>query len=582
MASEVSGDFINCYEYLDLPQNATTEALQAAFEQLVSSTQKRLNNPLTLNQALYIQNVVELAIRKHLFSGPEVRAAYDRLLTVHQEQQARRAELADEEGLDDFLRQPFFFDPFNFDTETPANSLREIALKLDDEWPQACKWLTNTADEAHIFLGFLIHSAGRPHLAQRIEPVIKAVNSKSSEHIDVNEAVERCILLLNPRADRPLIMVHNPTFDGKVWQVGDFIADMPASSELILGHTGLRGCVFGTLESRTDWVKFAGNNSRAGFSLMPEGTDPRIGLSKVNIPLVFQVNKFAPDTDNRAELLIRLENHRPPREMLRTINLHILPTPPRVVFDPLATRQQPIWVGTSRQGERVSGRVTAFNARGDQALVPLAGRITTHDPAASADPRTFQHEGQITFSIDTSNRPRGQRYEVVFELDYGATPGAQGPATLHVQGEIIPTTWQSMKRIESTDTRVGIGVVGLIIGAILLTIFGAILANAGGQAWFLFLLSPLVFAWPIHAVWKTLLAHRQLAGETPSTLEQISPWLIWGLPSAIGLVLCLLCALAGGWAVLMSAIFGGVTGGIFGFIKDRVLAKATDQLSTIL
>jgi hypothetical protein len=579
MALEFSGDFINCYEYLNQPQNATIETLQAGFEQLTASTQKRLNNPLTSNNALYIHNVVEPAIRQYLLSGSETRAAYDHLLTVYQQQQARRNELADEEGLDDFLERPFFFDPFDFDTETPANSLREIALKLDEEWARACKWLANNSDEVHIFLSFLIHSANRPGLAKRIEPVIKAVNGKNSERIGVNEAVERCILLLNPQAERPLMSVHNATLDGKVWQAGEFIPDVPARGDLIIGHDGLRGCVFGTIESRTDWVKFEGNLSKARFSLMPEGTEQRIGRSEIQVPCVFQINeaRFVPYTSYQAEILIRMENHSPVREILLPVDLAILPIPPRVVFAPPALPQQPVWVGIARQGEPAAARVTAFNRTGNEALVPLAGRITTRDPAASVEPQTFQHQSQITLTIDTKNRPRGQRYEVIFDLDYEATPGAQGPATLHVQGEIVPTTWQSMKRIESTEMRIGLGIVGLFIGAILLLICGSILASAGGQAWLMFLLLPLIFGCPAYFLWKTLLAHRRLAGETPSTPEQISPWLIWTIPSAIGALFFFLCASIGGWTVLITVLLGGLAGGIFGFIKDGVLAKAAKQ-----
>jgi hypothetical protein len=579
MEPDFSGDFINYYEYLNLPQNATTQALQVAFDRLVANTQMRLNNPLTANEALFVHNNVEPAIRQHLLTSPEGRMNYDRLLIAYQEYQMRRNELADTEGLDDFFERPFFFDPFNFDIETPANSLREIALKLDEEWPQACEWIADTTNEVHVFLSFLTHSAGRPGLVKRVEPIIQAVNGKNQQRMGVNEAIERCILLLNPRAERPLVSILNPTFTGKTWQVGDFIIDVPANSELILGHNGLRGCVFGTIESRTDWVHFPQHRTSVGFSLMPEGTDPKIGFSEVKIPLVFllQEKGFPPKTNQRAELLIHMENHQPAREFLLPLELYVLPTPPRVIFNPLATQQQPIWVGISRQGDLVGARVTAFNHKGHQGLVPLDGRITTHDPAAKAEPGTFQHESQITLNIDTRNRPRGQKYEVVFDLDYGTTSGVQGPTTLHIQGEITPTVWQSMKRVEGANIRTGIGIASFLGGILLFAILGSILTNAEGQAWFLFLIAPFAIAWPAHLVWKTLLAHRQIAGETPSRPEQTSRWVIWGIPSAIGLLLCLLCVLVGGWAIFITALFGGIAGGIFGFVKDGVLAKATGQ-----
>jgi hypothetical protein len=410
--------------------------------------------------------------------------------------------------------------------------------------------------------------------------MMKALTAKQySQRMGVNEAIERCIQVLNPQVERPLVSVCNPGFDGRIWMAGDFIADVPAQAELMLVHRGVRGCVFGTVESRTAWVKFEGKRSSVGFSLLSEGIDPRVGLSEIKIPLSFQIENFKRNTDYRAELRIRMENYQPPREITLPIQLHLLPTPPRVVFAlPFAQGQtlpneQPILVGTTRQGEPVSVQVSAFNSAGDQALVPLVGRITTHDSAASADPQTFAHEGQITLNIDTRNRSRGQMYEVVFDLDYGATPGAQGPATLRVRGEIVPTTWQSMQRAASLSARLATGGAGLFVGAVLFAAFGAILAYVGSQAWLVFLLSPFFFAGPLYLSWKALLRHRQHAGEMPATPEQISPWLIWCVPSAVGLLLFWLCLVAGGWAVVVSAIFGGIVGAIFGFTRAEKVGE---------
>ncbi len=576
-------EFLDYYEYLNLPQDASIEGIQVAFDELVISTQMRLNNSLTANQALYVHNIVEPAIRRDLLSGQEARANYDRQLLAYQEYQNQRGDLADEEGLDDFLEQPFFFDPFKFDVETPANTLREIALKMDEEWSQSCKWLTSTTDDVHIFQGFLLHSAGRPGLVKRVEPIIQAVSGKGQRPMGINEAVERCIMLFNPENERPLVSIHNATFDGRIWQVGDFIVDVPAQSELILGHDGLRGCVFGTIESRTAWVTFARNATKVGFSLMPEGTDPLIGLSEIKIPLFFRLNesRFAPNTDYQAELLIRQENHQPVRTISLFITLHVLPTPPRVLFNPPATLQQPIWVGVARQGEPVIAYVTATNRAGDQALVPLSGQITTSDPAASTEPQIFQHESQIALSVDTGKRPRGQKYGVVFQIDYGATPGVLGPKTLHLTGEIVPTPWQSMQRLGVTSKRVGMGILGLSAGSILLTILGAILSGVGMNAWLLFVCTPAIFGWPIYLIWKILLAHRRIARETPSALEKLSSWIVWGIPTVVGLCLFLLCATIGGWSIGVSVLIGGLLGGLLGFVADGVLTRRPQDIVAV-
>ncbi len=572
MQAEYTHNFINCYEYLNVAIQAPLEEIQAAFDQLVARTQLQLNNPLTANTALYTHNVIEPVIEQYLLTSPETRADYNQLLVAHQEYQKHRDELASTEGLDDLLDSPFFFDPFNFDTETPAHTLREIALKIDEEWAQASTWLTDTTDETHIFLSFLIYRAGRPHLATQIEPLLKAINERTEKRISSNEALERCIMLLNPQTERPGVTIFNPGFDGKVWQVGEFITDAPARSELQLSHEGVRGCVLGSIESQTDWVQLPEQQHRLKFALMPSGTSPELGPSEIKIPLTFQLHAqmFAPNTTHRAFLLVRLENYQPVRELQLPLDLFILPIPPRVTFAPPFDKQHPLQAGSTRQGELVNLQVTAFNSTGHQNLAPLAGRITTNDPAASALPMMFQHNSQITLSIDTHRRPRGQRYEVVFDLDYTATPGAQGPKTLHVQGEILPTTWQSMQRIATLRQRIGIGLIGLVVGGCIIAILGNILAASGSSAWLTFLLIPVIFGYPTFLAWKTLLTHRRLTGEQPASPKGFPLWLIWTIPCAVGLLLFLLCATFGGWFIFISALLYALAGGVFGFIMDDV------------
>src|SRR5258708_38612428 len=90
---------------------------------------------------------------------------------------------------------------------------------------------------------------------------------------------------------------------------------------------------------------------------------------------------------------------------------------------------------------------------GDEGLVPLAARISTKDTAARAEPGQFRANQPITLTIDTSNRPFGQKYIVPFTIDY-ITPGTQGPAEIYVQGEILPTVRQSLFREKGVEGRV--------------------------------------------------------------------------------------------------------------------------------
>src|SRR2546423_14312146 len=238
-----------------------------------------MNNPLSMGSARSVMNELVPAIERHLLSGDNVRAEYDRKLAEFRQKQSAHYEPADGEGLDDALRIPFLFNPFDdFDTEYPAYTLRLIAMKLDTEWEQALTWITDTSDETHGFISYLTFVASRKRFAERIANIFRAVTQTSGQRMDTNEGIERCIDLLDPRIERPRVGIHNPSFDGKVLDAGAFISDLPARTELILGNEGVRGCAFGVIESRTPWLMFDHGRSSVRFALFPEVPEPRIWI----------------------------------------------------------------------------------------------------------------------------------------------------------------------------------------------------------------------------------------------------------------------------------------------------------------
>jgi hypothetical protein len=575
MASEVHNTFINYYEYLNIPQNAPLSVIQRAFDNLVASTNARMNNPLTWHNALHIHNTIEPAIRQHLLSGDTARAEYDRQFVAYQKKLAQQDEPADNEGLDDELKQPFFFDPYDgYDTETPALSLRQIGMKLDNEWPHARAWITDMSDESHVFVGFLTLVAGRRRLAQRIEQIINAVSRTKS--MDINEGIERSIDILDPKIERPTVDVQGISLGDKMFHAGDFISDLPAQSELTLSHNGIRGCVFGTVESRTSWARFQDGQSTIRFALMPEGTEKSIGPSEIKVPLFFQVSNLPRNADHTAELVVRMENQDSVFEFPVYVQIHVLPLPPRVSFDPPATQAYPAWAGISRCGIPTSVVVVPRNA-GDEGLVPLVGRISTHEPGASANLERFRANQPITLTIDTSNRPYGKVYDVEFFVDYGRTSGARGPTTLYARGETLPTAWQSMLRQKQFSERLGIGFIVGLLGFLLLGALGTGLAAHVGIAWLLFFAVPILPVLATRSVTRTIVAHIQRSGDANVRMENIPPWMLWGIPAGGGFLLALICLLTSdpGSSFLIGGFVGFLVGFGSGFIIDQVqLSKA--------
>ncbi len=570
MASDINATFQNYYEYLNVPQNAAQEIVENALRELTITTQARLNNQLTMEIARQMMNETIPAIQHYLLSDERVRAEYDRQLVASQQRAANHDELPDNEGLDEILRLPFFFDPYEgYDIETPAFSLRQVAQKLDTEWLRAREWITDTSDDVHVFVGFLTDVAGRQHLAQRMEEIIQAVSPAHDVRMDINEGIERCINMLDPRIDRPAVHIYNSSFDGKVLWAGEFISDQPASVDLILGHYGIRGCTFGTIESRTEWVVFQNDQPDVHFHLMPEGTDPQIGPSEIKIPLLFQLSRLERNKEHVAQLLLRIENRDPVIAVPILVKILVLPLPPRVRFEPAAAADAPLWAGVSLRGTAAQAVIMPRNM-GDEHLVPLSAYISTNEPGASGDPALFNANKPITFTIDTTNRPIGKQFEVVFHVNYGATPGAMGPTTLHVQGEVLPTAWQSMLREESGSTRAGVGFVAGLIGFVLLGVIGIGLSNHAGIAVLLFLAIPIMYVIVIRLIAATLVEHIQRSGHKMS-MQKVPAWILWWLPLGLGTLQTLLCLLISnaGTAFWLGAIIGGAISAALGFIVDK-------------
>jgi hypothetical protein len=393
-----------------------------------------------------------------------------------------------------------------------------------------------------------------------MDSIIQTANRAPRFSPEVHRAIERCIMILDPRVVRPDIRILNPTFDGKVLDAGDFIADMPAQMELFLGHDSFRGCAFGRVESTTPWITCADGSSTQPFTLLPEGTDATVGQSEVKLPFTLHLKHLERNTDHSANIIIFLENCDPPRTLLLPLTIHILPTPPRVSFNPPEVQIAPV-----RRGTLVHATVTALNHSPDEKLVPLAGTIKACDPNCSVTPQLFHHATQVTLSIDTSDRPRGQPYQVFFDIDCGAPQGVLGPDTLCVRGELLPSPWQSIQRTRPVGERMLTGLFGGVGGLLAFLFIGLFLAGPWP-----FLLFPLLFLCAAYLIWRTIVEHRKLAGEEPEHLKNPNKlFTLLGSAAGLGLVLALICLLASDVASHLLFLTGSILGATTAFILDR-------------
>ncbi|GAC1383143.1 MAG: hypothetical protein NVSMB33_10960 [Ktedonobacteraceae bacterium] len=580
MVSDGQECLINYYEVLAVAENASSLDIQNALLKYRASLEAQLNNPLSMGPARSAMNSIIPAIESTLLSDERTRLAYDQCLIEVRKRQQTGYEPSDQEGLDDVLRVPFLFKPLeNFDTEIPAYTLRNIAMKLDTEWSDARAWITDTTNEIHAFVSYLTFVANRRHLAKRIGSIIEAVAPHQKQRMDINEGIERCIDILDPRTERPGVGIHNRTFDGKVFDAGTFISDMPAHTELILGHEGVRGCAFGSVESHTDWLTFEYGQKSVRFTLMPEERKAPFGVSEVKIPLYFKVSKLPRNMSHTALLVLHMENQATVIEQPVQVAIHVQALPPRVAFEPVLSPGAPYWAGRVLRGVAAQLVVTPRNY-GDEDRLPLVARIATNDDAVRVTPGEFRANQSITITVDTSKRPFDQHYTIPFDISY-TTAGARGPASIVVQGALLPTPWQSMLREKSLGERAGVGCAAGIGSLLLFSILGIGIAQHASFGWLLLLLIPVLFTVATHLIMSTVIMHMHRSGDTSVQMEKIAPWKRWGIPVAAGLLIVLLCALISdaSIALFIDVLAGFILGSALGFMLDKSRAKEPNNVA---
>jgi hypothetical protein len=576
MDHEDDSAFIDYYEVLNVAEDAATAEIAAALERYQASMTPQLNSYRTMQSARYAINYIIPQIRSWLLSGEARRGAYDVKLAESRKEKAEDEHdaLPDHAGLDQRIEQPFFFDQYNgFDTEPITNTLRGIARRLDEDWPRARIWITDRA-RIHPIVGYLTHAALRPRLAERVGQIIQAVRQEEQPRMDINEGIERCIAIFNPAIQRPYVRIEHPHFDGKVLDAGSFLPDRPAQATFTLYHNGLRGCAFGSIESRTKWITFPGGATTLRFALMPEGTAPEIGPTHIQVPLIFHVDQLQHNTEYTAELLVRMENQERPAEKILPVVIHISALPPRVWFEPRSAIDAPIRLAPKRRGEPVSAVIMPRNA-GDEQLIPLVGRIFTGDNAASASPEKFRTNQPVTLTIDTTGRPYGSVYDVVYKIDYRQVPGAAGPEAIYVQGVLLPTIWQSMLRTKSFGSRALAGSILGVIGFLFLGGLNDYLTLNFPSAWYVLLLIPFLLLGLTYVGMQPVITHARQAGRLQGEKVKVSPSLSWGLPLGVGLFLALVCGLIHNTALAFA--LGGSIGALVGAVSGFVLDAGTTE-----
>jgi hypothetical protein len=307
---------------------------------------------------------------------------------------------------------------------------------------------------------------------------------------------------------------------------------------------------------------------------MPQGM-ASLGVSEVNIPIFFKVSKLLRNADHTAQLVLRMENQVRVIEQVIPVVIHVQPLPPRVGFEPAL----PIQAGSVARGVPVQLVVTPRNY-GDEQLLPLNARISTDEAGVTVTPSEIRANQPLTIRIDTSNRPLGKPYTIPLNISY-TTAGSYGPAILPVQGEILPTVWQSMLREKPLGNRLGTGVLVGFAGWLLFAVLCAGLASQTLVGGLLLLLIPVLLIIAMRPFLATTIVHAHRAGNKGANIGNVAPWKLWGIPTLVGLVLASLGMFLPNVSVaaIIVTTAGFILGAILGFVLDKARSNDASKVA---
>ncbi|HYU73229.1 MAG TPA: hypothetical protein VEL31_11170 [Ktedonobacteraceae bacterium] len=559
-------DIKDFYQMLEVSRDADTASIKVRLEEFEQKKRQELIDPVTMRAAA--RAIDELpGIREALLSGAAQRQAYDQRLA---EAEGRRTQ-GDALRLDEPFITAFYFDRHNnLDTEEPALNMRALVEKLERDWSKTRDWLCDTSQSKHPLVLFVkYHSSPRP-LAR--EALVRRLETELFQKIATmhhDEAVERCLSLLNPQIKRPTLTVKEISDpQSQTLYLREFMPGETRPAIVVVAHEGERGCLFGTVESQTEWLKLSNGQTQQRFALLAEKIATPNSSSSLNLPLFFDLWPLARNRMHQATLVFHVENYEPSRDIRVNVALKVLPVPPRVTFEPASTLHAPLLVGTTRRGIVASQTVIPRNA-GDEQLIPLAARLYCTEPGVRLNPPLARANTPVTITVETHDRQQGGTYSIPVQVDYSATPGATGPRELYIQGEVLPTLWQSMLRTKSLAQRNSAGMNAAVGGLLSGGFVGALAAFVPNLFVIWLILLALLFIALARLSATTITTHLRLSGDTQMDLKHVSPFILWVVPAVTAALLLLPDLwLATVLSIITGAAIGVLVGYAVGFTTD--------------
>lgn len=554
----VGMQFFDYYKFLGVASDASLDAIRAAIVVWREQNKRdRVHPELHLDVD---RRDARLTQAEQILLATDQRRAYD-------EEYTRRIALQGDGLL--WLEPEFVFDASD---NAPALTVPALAVKLDDDWPRAIEAVRSRSVEQMLHFVRPRQPAPKQPRYTALENEIGRLRATLAEKRPY-QMLESIIVLCDARLPRPEGRVDGRPIEGATLTEQRVRPDQPQTARFrVRRATEVRGCLFGYAWVEDSWASIT---NPASESFTVDGKTKRgsyfelVGDGEVEFTLSM------PSPDLMA--LNRPESHRlrivfelqPATSHYHVTRCHmpvaITPIPAKAAFEP-AQLTLPI----ARRGARLSATARLIN----NGEAPLnAHRALPADPDVTVDDTLDGTGGEVHVTLDTSRLPYGKSFQRTVRY---TADGDTSPVTLQLDGELLPTPWQHLFRLQPARDRFTLaGVFALFALAFGPILTGLLSPSSTALAFVCGLAITMGALGTARVIPPRIVRHIRASGETGVTEASI-PWnpILIGTGAAAGAIAIVIALLT--WDPWLKAytysVLGALIAAAWGFFFNEDLA----------
>lgn len=554
----VGAQFFDYYKFLGVASDANLDAIRAAIANWREQNKRdRVHPELHLDVD---RREARLTQAEQILLAADQRRVYDEEYTRRVAQQG--------DGLL-WLEPEFVFDASD---NAPALTVPSLAVKLDDDWPRAIEAVRSRAVEQMLHYVRPRQPAAKQPRYTALENEIGRLRATLGEKRPY-QMLESTIVLCDARLPRPDGRVDGQPIEGAALKEQRVRPDQPQTARFRLRRaTEVRGCLFGYAWVEDGWASITnpapenftvdGKTKRGSyFELVGDG-EVEFTLSMPS-PGLMALKR--PETHN-LRIVFDLQPATSHYHVARShMPVAITTIPAKAAFEP-ARLTLPI----ARRGAKLSATARLIN----NGEAPLnAHRALPADPDVMVDDALDGVGGEVHVTLDTSRLPYGKPYQRTVRY---TADGDTSSVSLQLDGELLPTPWQHLFRLQPARDRFTLAGVFALFALALGPILAGLLSSSSTALAIVCGLAITAGALGVaRVIPRRIVRHIRASGETGVTEASI-PWtpILVGAGAVVGAIAIVIALLPWdpGLKAYTYSVLGALIAAAGGFFFNEDLA----------